>query len=77
MDENIRKQDCELLDKALEIVSEHFDSVIIIATRHEETEGGTIMTYRKAGNYYASKAAVRDWLVNQDQSRLISILPPE
>lgn len=66
--------DIKRLDDALEVLAEHFDSLLIFATRYE-TEGmsgkegqGTVNIVRKRGNHYASVGIVMEWMERQKQS---------
>lgn len=66
--------DVQRLDAALEVLSEHFDSLIIMATRFE-TDGesgeegcGTVNIVRRRGNYCASLGQVQEWLIRQKQA---------
>ena len=52
-----------MLDRHAAALAEHFDSVIIITTRHGE---GTGMYARGAGNFYAQLGSARDWVARQD-----------
>lgn len=53
-------EDTPRLDRALAQLSEHFDSVQIIATRHTGTH--TSRFDRGTGNLYSRLGAVAEWL---------------
>ena len=51
---NTPSHDVNRVNKALEELGEHFDSVHIFATRHESGEsGGTININKGVGNWFA------------------------
>lgn len=58
----------ELIEGHASRLSEHFDSVLIIATKNEECV--TRLVVRRRGNYYASKGAAIEWLENESQQEL-------
>ena len=58
-------RDLRTLDRLLAQLSEHFDSVQIIATRHERDR--TISANRGTGDWYSRYGAVREWLIQQDE----------
>lgn len=53
-----------VLDKHLVMLSEHFDSVRIFATR-PCNDGSTDAVSRGVGNYFAQRGAIDDWTINQ------------
>ena len=53
------------VDKALQDVMEHADSVVIIVTKFEVEEKQTMRYWRTGGNAYASIAVAQEWLENQ------------
>lgn len=60
--------DLELVRKAAEQLSEHFDSVQILATRHESgKEDGTINVNYGIGNWFARYGQAYEWLVKCDE----------
>ena len=63
------------LQEAVEKLGEHFDSVVIICTRHEATEGGTSIEVAGAGNVYARIGSVRDWLLKKDEETRVLARP--
>ena len=60
----------ELADKMADDLAEHFESVIIIATRTEGTEGTNVVCKRR-GNYYATKGAITEWLEDERNRDLV------
>lgn len=57
----------ELIEKASSALSEHFDSVIILATGPtEDGTGATTMFKSQRGNVHAHEGAVREWLREQE-----------
>ena len=62
-------KDMEMLQKALDALGEHFDSVQIFATRHDSGgSGGTIGVKRGCGNWFARYGQVREWMIQEEQS---------
>lgn len=57
-----KSQDIERIRKALDILGEHFDAVHIFASRHEETEGGTVSCNKGMGNFFARYGQISVWL---------------
>jgi hypothetical protein len=59
----------EMVEGCVIKLSEHFDSVRIIATRHAvDGESNTSAMFDDgAGNFYAQMGSVREWLVIQEQ----------
>ena len=62
---NIPDSDIDLkrIQDALDTLGEHFDSVLILATRHEEA--GTINIELGTGNVFARLGQVREYLIKQ------------
>jgi len=57
----------KLLDDTAAAISEHFESVVIIATRsNPEAERYTELLTGGRGNWYAQRASMREVLVNDD-----------
>lgn len=63
--------DEQRLQDAVDALAEHYDSLIIFATRYESEaesgEQGTVGITRRRGNYYASCGLVRGWVKQQDE----------
>lgn len=65
--------DLSRVQDSLNILSEHFDSVHIFATRHEpEIEDGTVSVNRGVGNWYARYGQISEWMVKQDEFNRIN-----
>jgi hypothetical protein len=47
-------------------LAEHFDSVLIIATKYRPAGGGTSHSSYGEGDWYARYGAARAWLKNED-----------
>lgn len=63
-----REEAVRMLDEHCNQLMEHFDSVQIFVTRHEEAKaGGTIYVNRGAGNWFARCGQIREWVVFEDQ----------
>lgn len=58
----------EIIEGHASRLSEHFDSVLIIATKNENST--TRLCIRRRGNYYASKGAAIEWLESESQQEL-------
>jgi len=64
----------KLLDDALKVLGEHFDSVQIFCSRHESTlEDGTVLACKGIGNWYARYGQVQEWIVKQDEVTRVEI----
>jgi hypothetical protein len=61
------QSDLSKVQKAVDELGEHFDTVQILVTRHESTKGGTINVALGTGNWHARYGQVRTWLVAQDE----------
>ena len=63
-----KDQDMSTVQKHLQALSEHFDTVQIFCTRHEAGEhDGTIDVQVGAGNWFARYGHVKHWLVTQEE----------
>ncbi len=68
MPEKAVDPDLVLIQKAIDLLSEHFDSVQIFANRYESGEkNGTIHVDLGYGNWYSRYGQVRDWLILKDE----------
>jgi hypothetical protein len=69
-----KDEDLKRVQAALNTLGEHFDTVQILATRHEPgQEDGTVHVELGVGNWFARRGQVADWLVRVDEeSRSIS-----
>jgi hypothetical protein len=64
---NQRQADMQLVARACNELSEHFDSVLVMVSRHEPTtEDGTIRIVDGRGNWYARFGLAREWVVMQE-----------
>ena len=50
------------LQKVAVQLTEHYDSVVIIATKYTAVDSETILDSAKAGNHYARQASVEDYV---------------
>lgn len=57
--------DSERVESAIQMLSEHFDTVQIFVTRHDGNVG-TASTIMGIGNWFARVGQARDWLVEQE-----------
>lgn len=56
----------DLVASHAKTLAEHFDAVVILATRHEGSRGTRTIS-KGAGNWHAQYGIVREWLVNRDE----------
>lgn len=62
-------EDQKLLQAAMTILCEHYDSVQIFVTRHEPVlERGTVEFDCGMGNYFARVGQINMWLKKQEES---------
>lgn len=60
--------DMEMLRRATESLEEHFDTIHIFATRHEQGSlSGTVNANYGSGNWFARRGQIRDWAIKQDE----------
>jgi len=52
----------ERIKKAVNILSEHFDTVHVFCTNHPNNAEGTRFYTWGAGNFYARKGQIQTWL---------------
>lgn len=71
-DEKEADAQMEIIDAAFGNLSEHFDSVIIFATRHISNDRGTLKWTRGGGNWYARFGQVKEWVL-AEEARLSKI----
>jgi hypothetical protein len=76
MDMNEQKSAEAHMEAALDYLKEHFDSIQIIATRHDDETGLTHSLRRGRGNYYARLAACREWVDGNQAKDRQDWLPP-
>lgn len=71
----------DLVDKFAEELSEHCDSVIILATVHDgagmDGGSGTRVICKRRGNYYATKGVITEWLEEERNRDLAEKLNPD
>lgn len=61
--------DIRLLQEALDKVSEHFDAVTILCSRHDPTvEGGTVALVAGRGNNFARYGQGREWILREEEN---------
>lgn len=60
----------KLIQEAIDLLSEHFDSVHIFTTRHESDETGTYSIQRGSGNWWARIGAIKAWIIRNDAEEL-------
>lgn len=60
-------QDGDILNKYCSELMEHFDSVLILVTKHESKENGTTFDWRGKGNQFANSGAAKHWLEQDDE----------
>lgn len=64
-----KQRDEAMIQKCVDELGEHFDTVQIFATRHEKGENdGTVHVQLGAGNWFARYGHVTNWLVQENQS---------
>lgn len=73
MSESKYDDDKARIRTALQVLGEHFDTVQIFTTRHEEGElNGTVQIAMGAGNWYARYGQVIEWLGKNNERTRIS-----
>lgn len=64
-----KNQDQKILESAINILCEHYDSVQIFVTRHESmTKSGTTELEYGIGNYYTRFGQVSMWVKKQEST---------
>jgi len=67
-DDSQQKEDMDLVEKACIGLGEHFDTVMIFATRLEAGElDGTVNINFGSGNWFARYGQVKAWIVKQEE----------
>lgn len=59
-------EDLKRLRNATAQLMEHFDTVHIFATRHIDSDTGTVAAQHGEGNWYARRGQIGDWVTKQD-----------
>jgi hypothetical protein len=70
MDTNQADKDLEMVRKAAEDLGEHFDTVQVLATRHEpgdDEDSGTVNVSYGVGNWFARYGQGSEWLKKCDE----------
>lgn len=65
--EQQRVEDIKQLDRALVLLSEHFDTVQVFCTRHRDDDVGTFSMQKGSGNWYARYGQVCEWITKHDE----------
>jgi hypothetical protein len=72
-DQPQRGQDLEMVEKHVQALIEHFDSVQIFVSRYNpngldeiESEGTTTWIQKGRGNYFSRYGQVKHWLVKEE-----------
>jgi hypothetical protein len=67
------EQDYSRVKEAAQLLAEHFDSVQIFVSRHEQTtHGGTININYGTGNWFARYGQINNWLTREDEYERIN-----
>ena len=66
-----QEEEAKILERHAAQLSEHFESVRIIATT--QRDGTTSLFSSGAGNFYAQTGSVREWLARQDEHTLENV----
>lgn len=62
-----RENDIQLLEQAIQLIGEHFDTVHIFVTRHEpEIEDGTVHCQKGTGNWFARYGSIKEWVIREE-----------
>lgn len=65
---NDKDHDIALIQQSLDVLGEHFDSVQVFVTKHDQGQSdGTVCINLGAGNWYARYGQVKEWMVKQDE----------
>jgi hypothetical protein len=66
-----RQEDAERVTRHLEELGEHFDSVVILTTRHmpveAENAGKVITTTKISGNWLTAYGRMKEWVEFEDE----------
>lgn len=60
-------RELELLEKHVNQLAEHFDTVQIFVTRTDAQEDGTVNANKGAGNWFARYGQVQNWILKADE----------
>ena len=67
------EQRLKVVDRAVSQLMEHFDSVRIFVTKHDNQTGMTGSTSRGNGNFYSQFGQVTEWMSSQDEMERDSV----
>ena len=59
-------EEMKIVSKAVQELSEHFDSVHVFVTRYQDNDTGTFGIQKGAGNFFARVGQIKEWCVRQD-----------
>lgn len=62
-----KEQDLAMLDKAIETLGEHFDSVQLFVSRYEDGDTGTVSVQKGIGNWFSRYGQVKAWVTRCDE----------
>lgn len=69
-----KQPDLDLIQKHVSALEEHFDTVMIFATRHDPAEaGGTEHCSMGGGNWYARFGQVKEWVIRQEEMARVHV----
>lgn len=66
----------DILKRHVNMLAEHFDSVIVLATGITE-EGFTSLKVSRHGNYYAQRGMTMEWLAREDEKTREDVRPKD
>lgn len=76
-DESDRKRQEAMLDKHCDQLIEHFDSVVILASRYDPQTSLASLVKRGRGSYYTQYGIVQAWIKRQDAEIHFEARPEE
>jgi uncharacterized Zn finger protein len=63
-----RETDLAIVDKAIQLLGEHFDSVQVFTSRYEPTlEDGTVSVRKGNGDWYSRFGQVKEWVIKEEE----------
>jgi len=66
------------VQKALDMLGEHFDSVQILCTRYNGgDDGGTVNISRGTRNWFARYGQMKEWMIREDETSKESRRKPD
>jgi hypothetical protein len=69
--------DVVMIEKAIETLGEHFDTVQIFCTRSEGQAEGTTFVTRGTGNWFARYGSIRLWMEREENDEFFCRGPEE